>query len=130
MAKSGHKAGGGIASKVHKEIGYRQGTPRRSVNPTGVHQLGAMQGSHITGDGESLKEHKVVRPLYDGAGYPSRLGNDVALSTDCRPGGSRTLYGKSGSQMQHGSANPGMAPAKNKDILSSYGPDYRAKGSR
>jgi hypothetical protein len=41
-------------------------------------------------------------------------------------GGGRTIY-KTGTQCQTGPANPGNAPAKGKDILSSFGPDYKAR---
>ena len=99
----------GIQSNQKREVGYRHGTPRREINKTGVMQLGTMQGSHITGDGESLKEHKVVQPLKGGAGYPSDLGNYKALTTVAGPGGSRAVY-RNGSQAQQGPAAQGNPP--------------------
>jgi hypothetical protein len=57
---------------------------------------------------------------------PVPFGNQVALNVG--PGGcgtGRTLYGQAGSQGSHGPTNPGNAPAKNRDILSEFGPDYR-----
>ena len=118
----------GIQSNQKREVGMRQGTPRREVRPGGTNQLGYKYGTHNTEAGQGTLDYRGQK-LYGGAGYPSRLGNEVAENTVCKPGGSRTLYGKSGSQMQYG-ANAGSPKPQGREILSEYGPDYRAKGSR
>jgi hypothetical protein len=120
--RSGHRPGGGIASKQHVSIPVRTGSGSRGTNPGGVGQLGNKQGSHITRGEESNYRGD---PLHRGRSFqPVPFGNEVALNVGkggCGTG--RTLYGQAGSQGTHGPTNPGNAPAKHRDILSSYGPD-------
>jgi hypothetical protein len=90
-----HKPGGGIASRQHKEIGYRQGTPNRAVRPGAAGQIGTSVGSHATNKKEELPYRGVA--LFGGPAIASKLGNEIAPATVCGPGGSRTVY-KSGGQ--------------------------------
>jgi hypothetical protein len=122
---SGHRPGGGIASKQHVQIPVRTGSGSRGTNPGGVGQLGNKQGSHVTRGEESSYRGE---PLHRGPSFQKTMfGNQKAL--DVGKGGlgtGRTLYGQAGSQGTHGATNPGNPrPASDRHILSSYGPDYR-----
>src|SRR6516225_3076907 len=125
--KGGNQKGGGYGSRQHVEKPVRTGSGSRSTNPGGVGQLGQKQGDHVTRGGSSGYRGD---PLHSGRSFqPVKFGNEVALNVG--PGGcgtGRTIY-KTGSQGVQGATNPGNAPAKNKDILSSYGPDYRRPGN-
>jgi hypothetical protein len=86
-----------------------------------------MQGSHVTRGEESNYRGE---PLHNDRSFqPVKFGNEVALNVGkggCGTG--RTIY-KTGSQGMQGNVAAGNPPAKNKDILSSYGPDYRRPGN-
>jgi hypothetical protein len=62
--------------------------------------------------------------LHSGRSFqPVKFGNEVALNVGkggCGTG--RTIY-KTGSQGMQGNVAPGNAPAKNRDILSEFGPE-------
>ena len=91
-----------------------------SLVPQIITAYSAAEGGRGTGyTGERLHNDRNFQP--------TPFGNEVAARTTCGPGGSRTLYGKSGSQQQHGAANPGNGPAKSTDILSQFGPDYKPR---
>jgi hypothetical protein len=128
VSTSGNQKGGGYGSRQHVEKPVRTGTGSRGTNPGGVGQLGQSQGSHVTRGQESSYRGE---PLHSGRSFqPVPFGNEVALNVGkggCGTG--RTLYGQSGSQGLHGGVAPGNAPAKNRDILSDYGPDYRRPGN-
>jgi hypothetical protein len=88
MAKGNHRPGGGIRSKtvVHKPV--RTGAPREHIQKAGVAQLGQAQGSHATDKGDTGYRGIGLR----GPKHPisERLGNEVAATTVCGVGGSRT----------------------------------------
>ena len=113
MAKSkGHIAGGGIASRQRKEVGYRQGAQRQAHLPAGVAQLGQRQGNHVT---EQNSTSYGGLSINAGIGFKSELGNAKALELAYGKGGpgkGRNLYA-SGSQGQQGGLNPGspMTPS-------------------
>jgi hypothetical protein len=67
--------------------------------------------------GRNFHDDKSFQPVP----YGNQLVNNVGKGG---PGAGREVMA-CGSQGQHGSAAPGNAPAKNRDILSQYGPDYR-----
>jgi hypothetical protein len=119
----GNQKGGGYGSRQHVEKPIRTGTGSRGTNPGGVGQLGQMQGSHVTRGQESNYRGD---PLHSGRSFqPVKFGNEVALNVGkggCGTG--RTIY-KTGSQGMQGSTNPGNPRPQGRDILSSYGPDYR-----
>jgi hypothetical protein len=121
MTKS--RAGGGINSNkvVHRPHGKTE--PRANAyRPQGVSQYGQLQGTHVTARGESDYRGE---PKRGGRGYePPGMISDPVKAVGV--GGGRTIY-KTGTQCQTGAANPGNAPAKGKDILSSFGPDYKAR---
>jgi hypothetical protein len=102
LSKSG-SAGGGFRSRQVREVGNRPGRVAERVNPGGVSQIGEALGNHSTENrtvsnyrGDKMIAGQLVRP-----GQP-RLGNEVAFTTQCGVGGSRNLYGQSGTQAQHG----------------------------
>ena len=100
----GHKAAGGIASKnvTHKPV--RTGTPKQRIVPSGVAQIGQRQGNHVTEQGAT--GYGGINPMSGKAGFPSELGNTVAASTQCGPGGSRNIYAR-GTQGVQGAPAPG-----------------------
>jgi len=105
---SGHKPGGGIASKQHVSIPVRTGTGSRGTRPAGTAQIGIMWGDKAT-HGEP-SGYQGERLHNDKSFQPTKFGNEVALNVGkggCGTG--RTIYA-SGSQSGsagHGSANPG-----------------------
>jgi hypothetical protein len=101
---SKHKPAGGPAGKNVKNVGYRTGDINRGISVKGVSQIGSAIGNHVTGKSKILAN--TSRPIRGGAAIPSRLGNAVAASTVCKPGGSRSVR-PNGQQAQHGPVNPG-----------------------
>src|SRR6516164_3559267 len=102
MAKnrSGHRPGGGIASKQHVSKPVRTGAPRERVIVAGVAQIGQRQGNKAMGRSERLDYSGV--PLIGGTGIKSELGNSVALNVGKGgPGTGRKVYA-SGGQGTHG----------------------------
>jgi hypothetical protein len=116
MAKS--KAGGGIKSRVNVEPGYRHGQQKKRTIPAGVAQIGQRQGNHFTHGGST--DYSGVN-LFGGQGYPSRLGNRVAVETNCGPGGSRTIY-KTGTQGVTGAPAQGNPMPAKGEIFPGFGP--------
>jgi hypothetical protein len=104
----GHRPGGGINSNKAREVGMRNGAPAKTQRTQGVAQIGQSLGNHATDSGKKLgKSIEPVRgSVIPGLGTVP-LGNAVAASTVCGPGGSRTVM-RSGYQGQHGPANPGL----------------------
>jgi hypothetical protein len=123
MAKnrSGHRPGGGIASRQRVEKPIRQGAARERVIPAGAAQLGQRQGNHITERGST--GYGGVN-LLAGTGYPSELGNKVALNVGKGgPGTGRKIY-SCGSQGVQGEVDRGQSTPR-RDILSEFGPDSK-----
>src|SRR5690349_11087544 len=83
-------SGGGINSRVVKEVGVKFGSPRRAVNVVAVSRLGAMQGGHATHNPKALNTR--AEPLYGGRGVASELGNARAYGCQAGPGGGRNVY--------------------------------------
>jgi hypothetical protein len=102
MAK-GHKPGGGIKSRQKVEVGYRHGQQKKRTIPAGVAQIGQRQGNHFT---HGLSSDYGGVSLFGGQGYPSKLGNRLAVETKCGAGGSREVM-KTGSQGVHGNVERG-----------------------
>ena len=122
MSKDGHIPGGGIASNKVVHTGYKTGAARERIVPAGVYQYGQAVGNHVTGaegGGGDLGYHG-INPFSGKAGYPSRLGNEVAATTQCGPGGSRNVY-KSGQQQQTGPSAPGNPTPVSKEPLVGLG---------
>jgi hypothetical protein len=109
MAMRGHIPAGGPKSRNVVEPRMRTGSGSRNARPAGVAQLGQAQGDHITNRPGSTgyRGEKLHGPAERNF-QPVPFGNSVALNVgQGAPGAGRTLYGKSGSQGQHGAPNPG-----------------------
>jgi hypothetical protein len=107
--RSGHRPGGGIASKQHVTIPVRTGTGSRGTHPGGVAQLGQKQGNHATNTRGSTN-YTGERLHNDRSFQPVKFGNEVALNVGkggCGTG--RTIY-STGSQSQHGQPAAGNRP--------------------
>ena len=117
MSKGKARSGGGIRSNKVRQIGNRVGPPRTNViSPQAVTELG-------------MATNWPRQPLVKGTAPQVRSGNDVAATTVCGPGGSRTIY-KSGYQDLHGKVSQGegkIGGNAGKDILSEFGPE-RSRG--
>lgn len=122
MKSSNRKVGGGIRSNVNREVGVRNGAPRREMSPRGVSQIGSSLGNHATERPGELK--RAVEPVVTGKrGISVALGNEVAKNVGAGgPGAGRTQYGKSGTQSVHG-APAGQPKPQGRDILNDFGPD-------
>jgi len=108
--RSGHRPGGGIASKQHVQTSVRTGGGSHSTRPGGVGQIGAMQGSHVTRHSDSdYRGERLHNPAKDF--QPVKFGNEVALNVGkggCGTG--RTIHA-TGSQGQHGQVAGSPRPA-------------------
>jgi hypothetical protein len=130
MRRSGTGSGGGYGSNKHVQTPVRTGQRAQQYHQGGVSQFGESVGAHTTNKGESNYRGDKVRGAFRPAGSPGSvpLGNQVALNVGGGGvGKGRTLYGQAGSQGQHGQPASGNAPAKGRDILSEFGPDYKAR---
>lgn len=102
-SKGGHRAGGGIASRVNVSRGYKTGQPAHRKNVKAISQIGSAMGDHTTEHSRSLDRDDVVEKADKGVmgGMGSvPLGNEVSANTKCGPGGSRTVLG-SGTQAKY-----------------------------
>jgi|SRR6516225_9811938 hypothetical protein len=108
MAKGNHRPGGGIKSRTVVEKGVRTGAPRERIRHSGVAQIGQRVGNHVTNQGAT--GYGGINPFGAGQGYPSELGNRLAVETKCGPGGSREVM-RSGSQGMTGAPAKGNPPA-------------------
>jgi hypothetical protein len=99
MAKaSGHRPGGGIASRQRVEKPMRQGSPRERIRHAGVAQIGIRVGNHPTN--RDATSYGGINPFTGKEGMPSQLGNANAAELAGVKNGSgakRNIY-KSGSQ--------------------------------
>jgi len=91
MKRSGHVPAGGIHSNKRVDVPVRVGVPAKGRNEGRVGQVG------VSIDPKAVEER--FKPMPHGGNVP--LGNSVAQSTVCGPGGSRTVA-KSGQQQQWG----------------------------
>ena len=113
------RSGGGVGSRINKSVGVRNGASATGVRPAGVSQFGSAVGNKSTGGpmtGYRGEKYATATP----AGGRERLGNAVAASTVCGPGGSRSVM-RSGSQT--GTAVTPQPIGPTKDTLAEYGPD-------
>jgi hypothetical protein len=94
-----HRPAGGLKSRQVTQRPVRTGAPSRAVRPSGVGQIGVSVGSHVTGaEGGGNETSYRGSKFYGDAARPSfKLGNEIASTTRCGPGGSREVH-KSGSQ--------------------------------
>lgn len=125
LSGSGGKGGGPGSRSLSNVTTYFGGRPSDRVSPAGVSQVGSSIGNHSTDSGKTLRGG--VEPVRVGAMPNHQLGNSVAPSTVCGPGGSRSLS-KSGSQ--HGLASSPAPIGPTKDTLNEFGPDYQNAKTR
>ena len=112
MRRSGKGSGGGLGMNKNTERPVRVGPGAKGVNKQWVSQIGQSMGNHITEKSESLRGVRADGPYKPPNFNPVPQGNEVAASTVCGVGGSRTVY-RSGAQ--HGMRSP-SPPAKNRSI--------------
>jgi hypothetical protein len=111
----------GISSKNVVRPNVKTGRGNLGVSVGSVSQLGNKIGNHVTADGGKSTNYRGEGPIHQGPALrPVEMGNAVAASTVCGPGGSRTIY-KSGSQDQYGSG--GAPKPSGREILSEFGPE-------
>jgi hypothetical protein len=113
------KVGGGPQSRNVKQVPVRTGGAAKGINPGWAGQRGEAQGNHTMRGPTNYRGEPVVTSMP--AGGDQRLGNAVAASTVCGPGGSRSVMA-TGSQQQHGMPE-GRAAPQGRDILSDFGPE-------
>ena len=77
--QSGHRPGGGIASKQHVSIPVRTGSGSKSTRPAGTAQVGLMYGTHVTNRRESdYRGEKLHNPERNF--QPTKFGNEVVAA--------------------------------------------------
>ena len=105
--RSGHKPGGGIASRNVRNVTAPKTEPKSHArNPARVAQYGALVGNHATHQGKSMPykgDPDFTRKGYTPPQGPTSLGNNGPK------GQGRTLYGQSGSQGCHGQPAQGAS---------------------
>jgi hypothetical protein len=101
MSKGPHIPAGGPHSKNVVHRSQVLGERARKHIVAGVSQTGLAQGNHFTAHGKAHDSdyHGVAArgSPFHVAGDGVKLGNEIAETTKCAPGGSRTIY-KGGSQ--------------------------------
>jgi hypothetical protein len=133
MGKSRGLSGGGIeGQKVRHDVKVRVGKNYKdNVSVGATSQIGSAMGSKLKSGslGNSYSGENSALPLMKGrVPHPGPgLGNAVSLNVGKGgPGTGRTIY-SCGTQMK----TPAPTPMSGgKDILSSYGADYRSRGSK
>jgi hypothetical protein len=118
-SRSGHRPGGGIASKQHVSKPVRTGAQRERIRVAGIAQLGQKQGNKAMGRSERLDYSGVE--AFGGTGYRSELGNTIAARTKAGPGGSREVM-PTGSQCMSGPVNRGEPLVAKREIFPGFGP--------
>jgi hypothetical protein len=118
---SGHRPGGGIASRQRMEKPVKVGAGATEMRPAGVSQIVSSMGNRATNQGRTLPGAvEKVRGSALPAGLSVPLGNQVAAQTKAGPGGSRTVL-RSGQQGTHGPVNPGLPrPASTGEIFPGF----------
>jgi hypothetical protein len=104
----------GISSRNVRSVSQRLGDGNRKVSVGATGQLGVKVGAHAELKGKLPYRGENRGKVYSGgeALRPAPMGNAVAAATKCGPGGSRNLYGQSGSQQQYGAAAAGNPPQR------------------
>jgi hypothetical protein len=113
--RSGHRPGGGIASRVNVSPSVRTGTGSRGTRPGGAASHGQAYGSHITNKSDT--GYRGPKFHDDKSFQPVKFGNEVALNVGrggCGTG--RDIHAR-GSQGVHGATNPGNPQPKGRGIL-------------
>jgi hypothetical protein len=121
MKNSNRKPGGGIGSRVNREVPIRTGRNAQEMRVRGVSQYGSAIGNKAT---EGGKVKGVPSERVQGARLPAALsvplGNETALRAGAGPGAGREVF-RSGSNCVTGPVARTPKP-QGRDILSGYGP--------
>jgi hypothetical protein len=106
-----HKPAGGIGSRNVVSKPVKVGAGARGVNTRFVSSVGQSMGNKATEQSGTIPY--VREEVYGGGSFrPAPMGNAVAASTVCGPGGSRTVM-RSGQQNQWGPvAGPVAGPRR------------------
>jgi hypothetical protein len=131
MKRSGHQPGGGYHSNKRVEKPVIVGRRAEAINERGVSQIGQSIGNKVTDRAGTLSRavepvRGAVRP--EGSPGGVKLGNVLAASAVCGPGGSREVS-KSGTQQQWGGV-AGSPKPQGREILREFGPDVPGRGGR
>jgi hypothetical protein len=123
-----NKAGGGINSRVVKQVPQRLGQKATGVSPGWASQIGEGIGNHVTGHGGRSATGYRGEAMRDGktpAGGKVPLGNSLTNNVGRGgPGTGRTVHG-CGSQT---GVSPTRSPnASGRDILSEFGPESKRR---
>jgi len=102
------RPGGGMGSRVVKNVGVRTGKPAMVKNPGHVAQYGSAQGNHITDRGST--GYRGDPPGMRPASPNVKLGNQTALEAGQGPGAGRSVS-RCGSQQGVSPATP-IGPTK------------------
>jgi hypothetical protein len=103
-----NKKGGGLGSRVVREVGVRNGAGANEMRPRGVSQIGQSMGNKATETGRTTGNSvEAVKGRALPAGLSVPLGNELATK-GLGVGGGRKNYGQSGSNKQYGPTNPGV----------------------
>jgi hypothetical protein len=126
MAKSSG-AGGGINSKQVRQVGLKLGQPAEGRGIGRVAQIGNKVGNHVTEGGDTgyRGDPMFMKPPAGGA---QKLGNEMTMPYGPK-GQGRTLYGKSGTNQQHGPATSNRPAPTGPDSLSPWFPPSPARQS-
>jgi len=109
--RSGHRPGGGIASRVNVSQSVRTGTGSRGTHPGGVAQLGQRVGDKATHGDPKGDGYRGEPPHQNRSFQPVKFGNEVALNVGGGgPGTGRDVHA-CGSQGTHGAVAGQRRPA-------------------
>jgi hypothetical protein len=124
------QVGGGSRSKKVVQKPVIVGKRAEAINERGVSQIGSSMSNKTTEGTKKLNPVEPVRGAVRPEGSPGgvKLGNVLAASAVCGPGGSREVS-KSGTQQQWGGVAGSPKPG-GRDILREFGPDVPGRGGR
>jgi hypothetical protein len=113
----------GISSRHFVEPRVKTGSGSKGVSPGWAGQKGQMQGNHITNKDSTGYRGE---PKFTGQNFqPTKFGNEVALNVGKGgPGTGRDVH-PCGSQGMQGRPEASGNPSPSRDILESFGPDYK-----
>jgi hypothetical protein len=104
-----NKKGGGLGSKVNREVGVRTGRGAQEMRPRGASQIGSSIGNKST---ESGVVKGIPSERIQGARLPPglsvKLGNEKALDVGKGGVGTGREVMRSGSQCQYGTSPAGL----------------------
>ena len=119
-------SGGGITGNKLVRVGVKGGSrSTQPVSPAGMSQYGTAQGGRIKGTGSFTGINSAKNVFEAKKADATPMGNAIAASTVCGPGGSRTVY-RSGTNAVHGPV-AGPAPIQGRSIFDQFPPEVTDK---